>query len=61
LKNNSVAKGLNTPLSLAEYYVTPERCHTDFDVIFCFDLLLQILPSHAIVFHLGKKLTAVAL
>ena len=42
-------------LFLAEYYVTPERCRIVFDVIFCSDLLLQIPPALAIVFHLKKK------
>jgi hypothetical protein len=41
--------------------VTPERCHTVFYVIFCSELALQILLALAIVFHLEKKLTAVAL
>jgi hypothetical protein len=48
-------------LFLAEYYVKTERCHTVFDVTFCSDLLHQILPALAIVFHLKKKLTAAAL
>jgi hypothetical protein len=52
---------LNTQLLLVEYYVTTERRHTVFDVIFCSDLLLQIPPALAIVFHLQKKLTAAAL